>query len=350
MTTSEALPRPATNEPTGTTVAVRDQIEKAVLMMLTGTPARKAASQARITPASLAATARAYQQAGRAAVAAQTAVGHWGQATVEFTSWDTAERTTATVLAPRLQHAQVTDGWWFLRKYPCWRIRFQPTPGTTPAAASQAVSIILDELTASGLVRRWQTAIYEPETLAFGGSVGLTVAHQMFCSDTLGILARARQPQPQGSTQGGHPGRKEQSVLLCAALLRAASLDWFEQGDTWHLVSHLRPLPPGATTQQHHRAMTALLNADTAPDGPLLAPGGPLAGTAAWIGGFRHAGQALGAAARDGELQRGLRDILAHMIIFHWNRLGLSVTAQAILARAAQDVIMNTTGLPAGNR
>jgi hypothetical protein len=49
----------------------------------------------------------------------------------------------------------------------------------------------------------------------------------------------------------------------------------------------------------------------------------------------------LGDAASDGTLERGLRDILAHHVIFHWNRLGLTAASQSIVARAALETIMN---------
>ena len=335
-----------TQPPGEPAAAVTDPIEQAVLAILTGTPSPQAASQAGITPARLTAIARAYQHAGRAALAARTGpAGTWGQAALEFTDWDTAEHTAATALAPRLQDPEVTAGWWFLRKHPCWRIRYQPAPATTLSTASEQVGRILDDLTAAGLLRTWQPGIYEPETLAFGGPAGITIAHQLFCADTRGVLTTASQA-PAASKASRPPGRMELSVLLCATLMRGAGLDWFEQGDTWHRITSLRPLPPGTATHPHHHAISVLLAADTRPASPLLASAGSAASAAPWISGFRHAGQALGATARDGQLQRGLRDILAHLIIFHWNRLGLTATTQATLARAGQDAIMNTASPP----
>jgi hypothetical protein len=35
------------------------------------------------------------------------------------------------------------------------------------------------------------------------------------------------------------------------------------------------------------------------------------------------------------DVSRGLRAVLAHVVIFHWNRLGLPAVTQATLARAA---------------
>ncbi|MGH3431095.1 MAG: thiopeptide-type bacteriocin biosynthesis protein, partial [Mycobacteriales bacterium] len=69
--------------------------------------------------------------------------------------------------------------------------------------------------------------------------------------------------------------------------------------------------------------------------------GGPLAFAALWTAAFDEAGRALGNAARNGALARGLRDVLAHHVIFHWNRIGLADRTQAILARAARQAILN---------
>ena len=51
---------------------------------------------------------------------------------------------------------------------------------------------------------------------------------------------------------------------------------------------------------------------------------------------FIRAGKLLGEAAATNRLDRGLRATLAQIVIFHWNRLGLSASAQGILAHAAK--------------
>jgi thiopeptide-type bacteriocin biosynthesis protein len=308
--------------------------EHAVLAMLTGTPAAQAARPAGTSPAVLAAAARAYQQAGRAALHSISGQEAWGQVHVEFTSWATAEH-DAVVLAQSLDQADAVSRWWFLRKHPCWRIRYQP------ATATPALTSILDQLTAAAVIRSWRHSIYEPETLAFGGPAGLAIAHDLFTADTRGVLARTRDGHGHGA------GHRELSVLLCATLIRAAGLDWFEQGDTWHRVALLRPSPAGPPGR-HHDTIGKLLTVSTSPGSPLLAPAGPLASATTWISGFRDAGRALATAAQHSRLHRGVRDILTHLIIFHWNRLGLSATTQATLADAARDVILSPAA-PAGS-
>ncbi|MFF9008611.1 hypothetical protein ACF087_22620 [Streptomyces goshikiensis] len=56
----------------------------------------------------------------------------------------------------------------------------------------------------------------------------------------------------------------------------------------------------------------------------------PLEPVAEWAAAFRSTGQALAHAVQDGTLDRGLRQVLGYHVIFHWNRLGLSVRGQSI--------------------
>jgi Lantibiotic biosynthesis dehydratase C-term len=56
--------------------------------------------------------------------------------------------------------------------------------------------------------------------------------------------------------------------------------------------------------------------------------------------GFTDAGRRFAVASSGTTLSRGLRAILAYTVIFHWNRLGLSATSQAVLARAASQAIL----------
>ncbi|WTI78397.1 hypothetical protein OG242_08160 [Streptomyces sp. NBC_00727] len=63
---------------------------------------------------------------------------------------------------------------------------------------------------------------------------------------------------------------------------------------------------------------------------------------AEWAVAFRDAGQELGHGAQEGTLDRGLRQVLSYHVIFHWNRLGLSMRGQSILAWAAREAILHT--------
>jgi protein-L-isoaspartate(D-aspartate) O-methyltransferase len=81
---------------------------------------------------------------------------------------------------------------------------------------------------------------------------------------------------------------------------------------------------------------------------PLCASGGngPLAGYEEWGTAFEHAGQSMADLARQGRLKRGLRAVLAHHILFHANRAGLTITDQSILAALAAGHVFGTAKAP----
>jgi thiopeptide-type bacteriocin biosynthesis protein len=302
-----------------------------VLAVLAGAGLDTTAASLGMDQADLADAVQAYQAAGLAAVQ-QRVEQRWYHVRIRFPDWNTAEATAATRLAPRLddlQAAGATGPWWFLRKYPYWRLRLCD-------AHPEAVAQLLDELTADGVFTDWSQAIYEPETIAFGGPAGMRTAHDLFCADSHGVLDYAQQPSPS-------LGRRELSLLLINAMLHAAGFDWFERGDVFARVAQLRPTPPAADATRVNALaenVRILLVVPTGSDSPLFGPGGPVAFAAPWLAAFATAGHLLGKAATSGTLDRGVRAVLTHIVIFHWNRLGLSATAQGILAQAASSAIL----------
>ncbi|WP_435888304.1 thiopeptide-type bacteriocin biosynthesis protein [Streptomyces niveus] len=129
-------------------------------------------------------------------------------------------------------------------------------------------------------------------------------------------------------------------------MIRAARLEWYEQGDVWDRVittehrSAVSDVPPeqfDARVQEIHPLL--LSDSDT-----LLRPGGPLEPAAEWVAAFRSTGQTLMDGVQDGTLDRGLRQVLSSHVTFHWNRLGLSVRGQSILVWAARTAILHGNG------
>ena len=109
-------------------------------------------------------------------------------------------------------------------------------------------------------------------------------------------------------------------------------------------MAGLRPISTEIPTDrltELTESLRKLLTCDTRPTGALFGMNGPLAFAASWAAAFNHAGHALAAAASKGALERGMRDILAHHVIFHWNRIGLSQQTQSILAHAAKTTIFS---------
>ncbi|MER7986462.1 thiopeptide-type bacteriocin biosynthesis protein [Streptomyces noursei] len=312
-------------------------IDRAVLDILAGHPLNETAQRAHMHPAHLADAVELFKQAGHDALAHQTNQLGWQQIFVEFPDWSAAESTAATYLEPVLSKAQEAGsitGWWFIRKHPCWRLRLDALPGSTAVAD---VSVALDQLREHHHVKRWWPGIYEPETAAFGGTLGIDTAHKLFFADSHEILRLAARPDVA-------LGRREISVLLCSAMMRGAGLEWYETGDVWdRLISEegrstAEQIPEERRLQLVQQLRT-LLQASTAPTGPNLTDDGPLRPVTTWVAAFRDTGAALGDAAHAGRLDRGLRRVLALHVIFHWNRLGLSHRTQSALAWSARQAV-----------
>lgn len=323
------------------------QVAKSVLEVLAGVPLHQAAARTGMNADDLADAVEVYQVAGENALEAQVeAVRGWYSVSIQFADWSAAEHTAITGLGPQLERAENTGAlaeWWFLRKYPCWRLRCRPGPAATRADAENAVSTILDGLMADGLVDRWWQTIYEPESLVFGGPQGMDIAHHLFHADSRGVLDYVRR-RDSTALPDNTLGRRELSVLLCSTLFFGAGQEPHEQGDIWHRVEQLRPLPSGIPADRLSgmtEALQLLMKLDTSPASALFRTDSPLAFIAPWAAAFDDAGRRLGGAAQSGALQRGVRDILAHLVIFAWNRMGLDGRTQGILARAARDTVMN---------
>jgi thiopeptide-type bacteriocin biosynthesis protein len=240
---------------------------------------------------------------------------HWLHVQVAFSHWDASGQAMARAVGPLLD--QVTERWWFMRKYPHWRIRVHDAP---PGAVEGA----LGKAEAGGIISGWQPGIYEPEEYAFGGPAGMDIAHQLFCADSRAVLDYLRLDAPQIP-------KREVSLLLVCALLDAAGLDRFERGDTFSRIAALRPGPP-AGDDRLARLTGQLQTLLAVPPAPAL----EAVSAAPWLTAFEDAGRSLAQAAGTGQLERGLRALLAHVVIFHWNRLALDATTQGILARAAR--------------
>jgi thiopeptide-type bacteriocin biosynthesis protein len=305
------------------------QVADAVLAILTGRDPADAATAAGLAPDDLADAAQAYHAAGIIALE-QREIARWHQVRISPSRQQPPELALATIVGPRLDSLTASgapDGWWYMNKPPGWRIRLR---NTQPALAGK----LFDDLTAAGVITAWTPALYEPETAAFGGHAGMDHAHDLFCADTTGTLAYIRQDDPR-------LGRREISVLLISAMLSAARLDWHEHGDVFARVAAMRPQPPPGTAGQAAQLAGQLRTLLAMPTAALISENSTAA--ARWHAGFTDAGRRLAEASTCGTLNRGLRAVLAHHVIFHWNRLGLPAAAQAILARAAASACLPGT-------
>ena len=290
-------------------------LSRAVEAVLTGGDVHTVAGTAGVSAAELAEAVAVYRAAGTAALQ-DNHDRTWLQVYVTPADFHGAEQAFADHVGPMLDSTGAD--WWFLRKHPEWRMRAR---GTTAE-----ILPMFDVLTAAGIVAGWRRSVYEAETAAFGGPAAMDVVHDLFCADTAGLLDHLRQSP-------GGPQRREVSLVLLRTLHHAAGLDPFESGAVYDTVARMRPEPADG-----HRV--AVLAAKLAP--MLHAPAGmfpaghELDHTHRWLNAFADAGQALRDLAASGRLDRGLRRVIAHIVIFHWNRIGLPAQVQGVLAHAAR--------------
>jgi thiopeptide-type bacteriocin biosynthesis protein len=276
-------------------------------------------------------------------VASNDSSSSWRQVNVHFADPDTAERLAATHLAPHMSAAENTGpiAQWFFTRKDTWRLRYQPSSAALADQATAAVNDALTSMRDQDASMRWINRVhYEPEIYAFGGPRGIEVAHQLFHYDSRHILGYVRRTLPPAPAI--RDSRRELTVLLCSALMRAADQDWYEQGDIWARVSQHRPTVSSGGRHRHARqteAMTRLLTAD-AFQSDAEESNVQLESVADWPAGFQCAGSALAAVARCGNLTRGLRSVLAHHVLFHWNRLGIPYQIQGQLAATAARAIL----------
>lgn len=265
----------------------------------------------------------------------------WRQTTIAFPDPRTAEQAARMYLAPILAEAaarHLITTWFYVRK-DNWRLRY------LPATTSDADRYLTSQFARLRHDRRISAAvagIYEPETHAFGGTTAMDTAHRLWHHDSRHLLTRSSDHTP---------GRqRELSIMLCATMMRAAGLDWYEQGDVWARVANHRDPPQPALVDSLLNAARRLLTVDPA---SLTRHGAPLASCHTLFEAYTSAGDTLRHLNQTGQLRRGLR-ATAHHVIFTWNRRGIPGPHQAALATAAKTVIFgpdptHSTHTPGGN-
>lgn len=253
----------------------------------------------------------------------------WKQVNIAYPGSDPHQRERQAIShLARVLPAAEADGlitsWFFIRKGR-WRVRYLIAEDANSHDGSDTDP--LHPLLTDGVT--WTDDIYEPEVHAFGGPASMNAAHALFHRDSRHLL----------TFLGNSPAdRRERSLVLCTALMRTAGLDFNEQGDVWARVAEQRSghadVPPDSqvwacfTSDVRH-----LLLGDARAD--LI--GGD------WLTAFEEAGTTLRTLRENGKLTRGIRAVISLHVIFHWNRLGLTATTQATLARAAKEAVFRST-------
>ncbi|TXK41482.1 methyltransferase, FxLD system [Nonomuraea sp. C10] len=265
----------------------------------------------------------------------------WRQVNMTSDDWRAAESIAASHLRPLLAEAEqhrVITSWWYTRKGPQWLIRCMPAPGKDDEAAA-LLREAMGGLRERGDIAQWVWGMYEPEIHPFGGVEAMNVAHDLFHADSRNILHYLHQLDDR-LLDRDH--RRELGLMLASTLLRGAGLDWYEQGDVWDKVAAHRPaaLPasfPNQVTDVELAAVRTLITARGS------SPSSPLAAAPDWTGAFHETGVRLAALAKSGRLTRGLRSVLAHHVLFAWNRVGISARHQAFFSATAARVVFHHT-------
>ncbi|BCM65683.1 conserved hypothetical protein [Streptomyces sp. EAS-AB2608] len=307
--------------------------EGAVLAVLGGMPIEQAAQRVSMSAPLLAEAVERYRAAGRAALEHTTA--GWYQTYVTFADYPSAARAFRVYLLPAMQ-GEAVGAWWFVRKYPGWRLRVLPALGSPVEMAVEHITRALDSAVSWGVAKEWRPSLYEPEIIAFGGAEGMTITERIFHTDSAGVLTydQLADDPPKGLLDA-----KATSLAVLTLFLRAAGLEWAEQGDVWGQVEAKRTLPADAPLDKVGGLVNPMRQLLTLDPVPALVDG-PLQPVAAWVDGMECGGRDLRSAAEANRLGLGLRSILARHVIFHWNRMGFSIRQQAIWARAAREAIL----------
>ncbi|NJP65345.1 bacteriocin biosynthesis protein [Streptomyces sp. ventii] len=311
-----------------------DAIEDAVLAVLAGATVEEAARTAGTQAAALSEAIERYRAAGRAALDAEPSA--WHQANIRFRDYASGDQVFRSYLAPAL-HGGPVGTWWFVRKHPHWRLRYHPAVDASPEDAVRHVSEALESSVSLSVVTEWTSTRYEPEAIAFGGPVGVMLAHKLFHADSVGVLgylgiAADRRERTLDA--------KTTSLFAMTLLMRAAGLEFGEQGDVWGRVEERRPLPGNVSPEQASsmvEPMRHLLLSDARP----LLDAGALASVRSWIERLEHSGRALATAAGSGKIGLGKRGVLARHVLFHWNRMGFDLRQQSIWSRAAREAVLD---------
>ena len=275
----------------------------------------------------------------------------WHQINIQFGDHQGAEGAVIAHLGPVLREVESTGlviSWFFIRKQ-WWRFRYLPTSDTSASEATKLLEDAVRSMRDSGYVSRWVESIYEPETHAFGGEEGMAAAHNLFHADSRHLVKYLRPlgDSPLTSASCSQGKRRELSVLLCTALMRAAGQDRYEQGDIWAKVADHRPTENNAQPAQwatFTAAMKRLITVDTGPK-TTLRTDGALKSATDWLTAFERTGETLKTLSDEGLLTRGIRAVTAHHLIFHWNRIGLPYQTQANMALAAKEAIFGPAGV-----
>ncbi len=223
---------------------------------------------------------------------------------------------------------------------PEWQLRFRILGAASwvEGPVREEVSRRLEPLRARGLLERWEFATYERETERYGGERGMRLCERMFMHDSVACLDLL-EAERRGLAAGS---RREYSVVLVERFLdlmrfdRAQRVEFYRRGYGWAVdggdwrEEDLRVLEERYRSLK--RGLLALFRGGREDD-PDAAFGGaePARIARACLTACAPIVEELLAAHETGELRQDLVYLAGSLAHMHCNRLGLDVSAEAIL-------------------
>jgi thiopeptide-type bacteriocin biosynthesis protein len=235
-------------------------------------------------------------------------------------------------LMRRLEMSYPVRGWWWLRKSdvlgPALRLRINLATEWFGPVTTEIRNSLASSAESVGVLK------YEPEVCLFGGPVGMRLAHEIFCAESKFLTECLM----ISSSEHRHIIPTAASLALTFRLFRACGLDIFECWDVFARIKakRLQPARAEAADDPMRRLVATSLDAGLDEIAPLLGNE-----AAALMHNFDNSltqiADHLKHAYYGGLLETGLRQLLAPLVIFHWNRNGFSYPHQCALACAAVD-------------
>jgi thiopeptide-type bacteriocin biosynthesis protein len=211
------------------------------------------------------------------------------------------------------------EQWFFMRKPPGLRLRFRG-----PDLDQRLMPVLvpwLEEAEHRNAIRSFRPALYEPESFRFGGQAGMAIAHDQFDRDSCLVLRYETLSADDRTTLQ----REVFSLAVMNGLFQRCVGDGAEVWDIWQQLRHAlsgpaeRPLDAGSLAWEHR--LLAGESLDTA----LLSSGAQtLLGSV--YDHNREVAARLHVAQVSQQMTIGPRAWLVAVCIFHWNRLGFTLT------------------------
>lgn len=238
----------------------------------------------------------------------------------------------ATQLAPFLLQISSNpsiQGWWWLFKHDtcgsAMRLRIRAKEGVH-LDANKMVQMCSEHLGCHVTGLR-----YEPELRLFGGLAGMRMAHDQFMNESRFLVEWITE---NGSRSPLIPHGL--SLALILKLLRASGLDSFECWDVFDKLSAKRPaLKRHQSLIENFRGFVGKILYCSPEEVVHLYGRANSQLLERYLDYLDSFGKTLSRCYYQGDLVCGLREILVPIILFHWNRIGLSGLEQLAIAHSA---------------